>query len=156
MTDLRDPVSSASHLLTALWAVYATLVMWRFTAGRPGRLLPVVVYGVSMVLLYLASGTFHGLHYDSPEEKRFFQKLDQSAVYLLIAGTYTPVLAILLEGAWRKWFLRMVWLMRCRASRACGCSRRLRTRRQSVSISVWGGSRSSHCRSITGRWAGGP
>jgi hemolysin III len=111
VTDLRDPVSSASHLLTALWAVFATLVMLRLTARRPERLLPVVVYGVSMVLLFLASGTFHGLHYDTPEQKRFFQKLDMSAVYLLIAGTYTPVLAIVLTGAWRAWFLRMVWLM---------------------------------------------
>lgn len=111
MTDLRDPISSSSHLLTALWAVYATLIMLRLAGRSPGRLLPLAVYGVSMVLLYLASGTFHGLHYDTPEEKRFFQKLDQSAIYLLIAGTYTPTLAIVLAGAWRKWFLRMVWLM---------------------------------------------
>ena len=111
MTELRDPISSASHLLTALWAVFATLVMLRLTARRPERLFPVFVYGTSMVLLFLASGTFHGLHYDTPEQKRFFQKLDMSAVYLLIAGTYTPVLAIVLSGAWRKWFLRMVWLI---------------------------------------------
>ena len=111
MTDLRDPISSASHLLTAAWAVFATLVMLRLTARRPERLVPVVVYGLSMVLLFLASGTFHGLHYDTPQEKRLFQKLDQSAVYLLIAGTYTPVLSILLAGAWRKWFLCMVWLL---------------------------------------------
>lgn len=111
MTDLRDPVSSTSHLLTALWAVYATLIMLRLTARRPQRVLPVVVYGASMVLLFLASGTYHGLHYETPEQKRFFQKLDMSAVYLLIAGTYTPVLSIVLAGAWRKWFLRMVWLM---------------------------------------------
>lgn len=110
--ELRDPVSSASHLLTALWAVFATLVMLRLSSSSPSRRLPLFVYGASMVLLYLASGTFHGLHYYGDEErKRFFQKLDQSAVYLLIAGTYTPVLAILLVGAWRKWFLRMVWLM---------------------------------------------
>jgi hemolysin III len=109
--DLRDPVSSASHLLTAIWAVFATLVMLRLAAHRPGRLVPLAVYGVSMILLFLASGTFHGLHYDTPEQKRFFQKLDMSAVYLLIAGTYTPVLAIVLTGAWRAWFLRMVWLM---------------------------------------------
>src|SRR5262245_52766408 len=83
--------------------------MLRLTARRPARLVPLAVYGLSMVLLYTASGTFHGLHYDTPEQKRFFQKLDQSAVYLLIAGTYTPVLCILLSGAWRTWFLRMVW-----------------------------------------------
>jgi hemolysin III len=111
VTELRDPISSASHLLTALWAVFATLVMLRLTMNRPGRLVPVLVYGVSMVFLFLASGTFHGLHYDTPEQKRLFQKIDQSAVYLLIAGTYTPVLCILLTGAWRKWFLRMVWLL---------------------------------------------
>jgi len=111
VTDLRDPVSATSHLLTALWAVYATLIMLRLAARRPQRVLPVVVYGTSMVLLFLASGTFHGLHYDTPEQKRFFQKLDMSAVYLLIAGTYTPVLAIVLAGAWRKWFLRVVWLV---------------------------------------------
>jgi hemolysin III len=108
--ELRDPISSSSHLLTALWAVFATLVMYRLTARRPSRLVPVLVYGLSMVLLYLASGTFHGRYYDNDEQRRFFQKLDMSAVYLLIAGTYTPVLAILLTGAWRTWFLRMVWL----------------------------------------------
>lgn len=105
--DLRDPVSSASHLATAVWAVFGTLLMLRLTP--PGRRLPVAVYGLSMVFLYLASGTFHGLHFESFEERRFYQKLDQSAVYCLIAGTYTPVLAVLLEGAWRRWFLRLVW-----------------------------------------------
>ena len=111
MPELRDPVSSASHLFTALWAAYATLVMVRLAAGRPGRRLPVFVYGLSMVLLYAASGTFHGLYYDTPEQRRFFQRLDQSAVYLLIAGTNTPIIAILLRGAWRKWLLRLVWLL---------------------------------------------
>ncbi len=109
MTELRDPVSSASHLFTAAWAVFATLVMIRLAAPRPGRLMPVVIYGVSMVLLFLASGTFHGLHYETPEQKRLFQKIDQSAIYLLIAGSYTPVLAILLEGPWRRWSLHVVW-----------------------------------------------
>ncbi|WP_246523779.1 PAQR family membrane homeostasis protein TrhA [Gemmata palustris] len=108
---LRDPISSSSHLLTAVWAVFATLVMYRLTANRPGRLLPVVVYGLSMVMLFLASGTFHGLHYDTPDQRRLFQKIDQSAVYLLIAGTYTPILSVLLVGAWRAWFLRMVWVL---------------------------------------------
>lgn len=112
MTDLRDPISSASHLFTAVWAVFATLVMCRLTANRPGRFVPVLIYGASMVLLFLASGTFHGLPYPpGTPEGRFFQKIDQSAIYLLIAGTYTPVLCILLHGAWRTWFLRIVWLL---------------------------------------------
>jgi hemolysin III len=118
MTELRDPISSASHLLTALWAVYATLIMLRLSGRRPGRVLPLVVYGLSMVLLFLASGTYHGLHYDTPEQRRLFQKLDMSAVYLLIAGTYTPILWIVLVNPWRKWFLRVVWLT---AAAGIGC-----------------------------------
>jgi hemolysin III len=109
--ELRDPVSSASHLATAVWAVFATLMMLRLTPRTPGRRAAVLVYGLSMVLLFLASGLFHGLHYETPEQKRFFQKLDQSAVYLLIAGTNTPVMTVLLRGAWRTWFLRMVWTL---------------------------------------------
>jgi hemolysin III len=104
--DLRDPVSSISHLLTAVWAVFATLVMLRLTPHRRGV---VLVYGLSMVALYSASATFHGLHYDTPEEKRFYQKIDQSCIYTLIAGAYTPPFAILLTGAWRRWCLRVIW-----------------------------------------------
>ncbi|QEG29150.1 hemolysin-III related [Gemmata obscuriglobus] len=112
MLVLRDPVSSSSHLLTAVWAVFATLVMFRLTTNRPGRMLPVLIYGASMVALFLASGTFHALPFEKGSWSwRLFQKIDQTAVYLLIAGTYTPVLSVLLAGAWRKWFLRMVWTL---------------------------------------------
>lgn len=111
MLELRDPISSASHLATAVWAVFATLIMLRLTPPIPGRRLAVFVYGLSMILLFLASGVFHGLHFDSPEQHRFYQKLDQSAIYLLIAGTNTPVIAALLQGAWRRRFLRTIWAL---------------------------------------------
>lgn len=109
MFDLRDPVSSSSHLATAVWAVFATAFLLRLTSSGGGRRLSILIYGLSMIVLFLASGTFHGLHYSTPEEMRFFQKIDQSAVYLLIAGTNTPALVILLQGWWRRWSLRLVW-----------------------------------------------
>jgi hemolysin III len=107
--ELRDFVSSSSHLATAVWAVFATLLMLRITPRGQGRRAAVLIYGVSMILLFLASGTFHGLHYSSPEQMRFYQKIDQSAVYLLIAGTNTPAITILLQGRMRKGFLWAVW-----------------------------------------------
>lgn len=110
--ELRDPISSASHLLTAAWAAYATLILLRLAA--PGRRLPVAVFGLSMVFLYLASGTFHGVPFtraDNPDEFRFFQKIDQSAIYILIAGTNTPCLAILLGGRRAMWFLGLMWTL---------------------------------------------
>jgi hemolysin III len=109
LLDLRDPVSSVSHLATALWAVFATLLMDRLSPRDGRRRAAVLIYGSTMVLLFLASGVFHGLHFDSPEQKRVFQRLDQSAIFLLIAGTNTPLLVVLLAGAWRRWFLRVVW-----------------------------------------------
>jgi hemolysin III len=107
--ELRDFVSSSSHLATAVWALFATLFMLRFTPKGGGRRTAILIYGLSMILLFLASGTFHGLHYSTPEERRFYQKIDQSAVYLLIAGTNTPLMTVLLKGRLRKWCLVCVW-----------------------------------------------
>lgn len=106
LDHLRDPVSSVSHLLTGLWAVFATIIMIRL--APPGRRLPFLVYGCTMVLLFTASGLFHGVQL--PEEERwFYSRLDHSAIYLLIAGTNTPALAVLLSGAWRRWCLSLMW-----------------------------------------------
>ncbi len=105
--ELREPVSAASHLLTAVWAVFATVIMIRL-AGR-GRRLAFLLYGLSMVTLFTASGLFHGVHFDSPEERRFYERLDYSAIFLLIAGTNTPALTVLLRGQWRRWCLTLVW-----------------------------------------------
>lgn len=110
--ELRDPVSSATHLLTAVWAVYATLILWKLTCGGRSHRAAVTAYGLSMVLLYLASGTFHGVPYtriDHPDEFRFFQKLDHTAIYLLIAGTNTPALVILVGGKLGRRFLAVMW-----------------------------------------------
>ena len=107
--ELRDPVSSLSHLFTALWAVFATLVMLRLTEGGWKRKAAVIVYGTSMVVLFLASATFHGLFYETTEQKRFFQKLDQTAIYVLIAGTNTPIVAFVLRQRLRTWMLGIVW-----------------------------------------------
>ena len=106
---LRDPMASVTHLLTAGWAVFALLLMLRLTRPGNGRRLAVAVYGLSMVALYLASGLFHGLHYDTPDQRRVFQRLDMSAIYVLIAGTNTPVLVMLLRGAWRRNMLLVIW-----------------------------------------------
>lgn len=107
--DLRDPVSSVSHLGTAVWAVFATLILMRLTRGGAHRRLAVLVYGLSMVLLYTASGVFHGLNYENEQQKRFFQLIDQTAIFGLIAGTCTPMIVMLLSGPLRRWSLVVVW-----------------------------------------------
>ena len=105
---LRDPVSSLSHLFTAAWAVLATGVMFRLVGGGWRRRVPIAIYGGSMVALFLASGVYHALMLPR-EELRLFQKLDQTAIYLLIAGTNTPVMAFVLRGRFRVWMLAFLW-----------------------------------------------
>ena len=110
----HDAVSSLTHLLTAVWAAFATLILLRLTRrhGRSGRW-AVGLYGLSMVLLYAASGLFHGLIYlaDSQEAGAragvvrslwVFQRLDKSAIFLLIAGSYVPIFVYLLPCGWRR------------------------------------------------------
>ncbi len=105
---LRDPVSSLSHLLGCVAALYVTALFWRLTAGDRLRRWSIVCFGLSMVLLYGASGAYHAVR--SPEETiDFFRRLDHSAIYVLIAGTYTPVFAVLLRGNLRVILLLLMW-----------------------------------------------
>src|SRR5581483_5219263 len=88
--DFHDTVSSASHLLTAVWAAFAPLVLLRLTRGHGVGRWAIGFYGLSMVLLFTASGLFHGLHYESRDERLLFQRIDKSAVFLL-------------SGRWPRW-----------------------------------------------------
>lgn len=109
---VREPVSSFTHLMTSLFGIYVTLLFWRLTRGDLAKRLSLACFGLSMVLLYAASGLYHGvdLPYDSTALE-IFRRLDHSAIYLLIAGTYTPVFAVILSGRRRNFFLALVWLL---------------------------------------------
>lgn len=68
------------------------------------------MYGISMILLYTSSSLYHAL----PVKKKtliLLKKLDHSMIYVLIAGTYTPICLIVLEGAWKWGFFSTVWIM---------------------------------------------
>lgn len=67
------------------------------------------IYGISLITMFLASTVYHSVHH--VEAKKFFKLLDHCAIYLLIAGTYTPFL-ILAIGGWLGWSaLLVIWLI---------------------------------------------
>ena len=105
----RNPVSAGTHLLWCLWAVFVTGLLWRLARGDRLRQLSVGCFGLSMVVLYAASGTYHAIPARFPALVQFFQRVDHSAIYVLIAGTYTPVFAVLLRGPTRWWMLGLIW-----------------------------------------------
>ena len=105
----RNPVSAGTHLLWCVLGVYITALLWRLSRGDRVRQLSTGAFGLSMVLLYGASAAYHAVPREAPLLMKYLQRLDHSAIYVLIAGTYTPVFAVLLRGQLRAVLLSLVW-----------------------------------------------
>jgi channel protein (hemolysin III family) len=104
-----EPMSSVTHLVGA--AVYATLALSLLRQGRgsTGRLASLAVFALSCVLLLSLSGTYHLLA-PGGSGRAVLRRLDHGAIFVLIAGTFTPVHIILFRG-WKRWGpLLFVWL----------------------------------------------
>jgi hemolysin III len=106
--QLRDPVASLTHLFGFVAALYFTALFWRLGHGNRGRQLGVVCFGLSMCLLYGASSSYHAV-LGPPGLINFLRRLDHSAIYVLIAGTYTPIYVALLRGRLRVGMLVLMW-----------------------------------------------
>ena len=97
-----------SHLLGTVLAVIGTviLVVLASLQGNPWKIVSFSIYGTSLILLY-GSSTFY--HSTKGRAKNVFRKLDHSAIYLLIAGTYTPFTLVTLGGGWGWSLFGVVW-----------------------------------------------
>jgi len=100
--DFHDPFSSGTHLAFAAFMAFAGAILLQLTrAHTPYRRWAVGLYALSAVLLYTASGLFHGVSHSSPDSYALFLRFDLSGIFLLVAGTFLPVIAYLLGGRWR-------------------------------------------------------
>lgn len=106
--EIANSVSHGIGLLAALTAC-PILVMSALARGDRAGIAGAAVFATTMVLLYLASTIFHAL--PPSHAKRVFQILEHSAIYLLIAGTYTPFTLGVLHGAWGWTLFGLVWTM---------------------------------------------
>ena len=77
--------------------------------GDVYQIIGFTIFGASLVLLYLASTLYHG--FQQPRVKRIFKIFDHSAIYLLIAGSYTPFLLVAIRGTTGWILLVVVWLI---------------------------------------------
>jgi len=112
MKYFREPVSGFTHLFGAIVSLVGLvlLITKQLTVGNSSALalFSVIVFGLSLIFLYTASTVYHLVN---TKEKiiLFLRKLDHSMIYVLIAGTYTPICLIALEGAWRWGFFALIW-----------------------------------------------
>lgn len=108
--ELREEMASAlTHGAGALASAAggAVLIVLSALAGDPWRIVGSSVFAATLVLLYTASTLYHAAR--SPVARARLQVFDHCAIYLLIAGSYTPFLLIGLRGGWGWTLFGVVW-----------------------------------------------
>ena len=106
----REPFNAYSHLAAALAAVIGTGFILLSASGNLWRQLSLLVYGLSLTLMFSASGTYHMAN-AGPVGMLRLRKFDHSAIYLLIAGSYTPICLYYFSGFFQWGLLAIVWLI---------------------------------------------
>ncbi|MET3378651.1 MULTISPECIES: hemolysin III family protein [Variovorax] len=103
-----ERLNGYSHLLGLLLALPATALLLAKTlpTGDPARIAGALVFSLSAVALYAASTLFHSTR---GRLKRMWERADHCAIYLLIAGTYTPFALVTLQGPWGWLLLATIW-----------------------------------------------
>lgn len=103
-----EKFNSITHLSGAALSIAGAAVLITNAAwsGDVWRIVSTSVYGAMLILLYTFSTLYHSLQ---GRPKAIFQKLDHIAIYLLIAGTYTPFTLVTLRGPWGWWLFGINW-----------------------------------------------
>jgi hemolysin III len=104
----RPHLRGWSHALAVGPAVAATILLVVLARDDRGRQLSLLVYGLTSVLLFSISAVYH-IGTWSPTTRGVLRRLDHANIFLLIAGTYTPVTVTVLDGAWRISTIATVW-----------------------------------------------
>jgi len=107
----EEIANSVSHGVGFLAAVAAApvLVFYAVQGDSPAGIVSASIFAFTMVLMYITSTLYHSLARN--KAKRVFQILDHGAIFLLIAGTYTPLALGVLRGAWGWTLFGLVWGM---------------------------------------------
>jgi channel protein (hemolysin III family) len=105
-----DPVASALHLLAAAWFACQALQLVQRAGDAYRRRAALTVFAVSAVVVLATSAIYHSLP-ASNDWKPLFQRLDHSAIFVLIAGTLTAYHSVGFRGRGRWWMVGVIWLL---------------------------------------------
>lgn len=107
---LKDPGSSITHFIGMLMAVFSAIPLLIKASRNPDsiHIISLAIFIISMILLYGASALYHALDL-SERTNRILRKADHMMIFILIAGTYTPVCVIVLGGRIGYGLLALVW-----------------------------------------------
>ncbi len=105
---LREPVNGLTHFGAAIAAAAGLIVLLAVGHDDGRKLVSLLIYGLSLLLMFSASSIYH-LVKAKPRTIQALRKLDHAAIYLLIAGSYTPFCLNLFTGFWKWGLLAIVW-----------------------------------------------
>jgi hemolysin III len=106
--EIAHSVSHGIGIFLSIIAL-AVLVTVSVRQGDPARIVASAVFGTTLILLYVVSTLYHSIQI--PRLKPILRMLDHTAIYLLIAGTYTPLTLITLRGPWGWGLLVGIWTL---------------------------------------------
>jgi hemolysin III len=104
----RQPASGLMHFFAAVAAVGGWVALLVIGGGPSGKTVALSIYGFSLVLMFGSSAAYH-LVKAGPRGIALLRKLDHAAIYLLIAGSYTPICYIRFTGFWKWGMLALIW-----------------------------------------------
>ncbi|HEY6088763.1 MAG TPA: hemolysin III family protein [Gemmatimonadaceae bacterium] len=109
---LREPVSALTHLLGAILSIIGLIVLIAAASKRGSAqdITAVSIFGASLVLMYCVSALYHASTL-SERGLGHFQRVDHVMIYVLIAGSYTPICLTILRGRLGVWLLAIVWTL---------------------------------------------
>lgn len=107
---MKEPVNTWTHFVTFIAAIVGLVFLIALTRENMTKLVTMTIYGVSIIVLYGASSLYHWIK-TTPRKEYILRKIDHVAIYVFIAGSYTPVFYYGLEGSWRWTMLSAVWVL---------------------------------------------
>ncbi len=107
---LEEPINAITHLFGAIASLIGLVILLLLAHGDLGKSISLAIYGSSMVALYTASSLFHGAKL-AGDGRNWLNRLDHAAIFLLIAGTYTPIVYNLFPIQWRWQILVAIWMV---------------------------------------------
>ena len=107
-TPVEEFFNSFSHAIGAMFAIYA-IVMLSVRSTTPMQASTTAIYGAMLFISFQCSAVYHAI--TNKTAKNVFRKIDHSAIYLLIAGTYTPILMIIMAFPYNIAIMSMIWYL---------------------------------------------
>ena len=107
-TPFEEKLNTITHAIGALFGIAALVLLIAFNTEKTAwSLFSVIIYGISIIVLFMASTFYHAVN--GEKRKHYFRIVDHISIYILIAGTYTPFLNLVIGGSSGELYMWAIW-----------------------------------------------